>query len=240
MIRKQYEPSELVSYFIYKDEQVIDTGSFEVREKGEIKLPYNILKSLPPNITVELIRETGEKDSYFLGIDLERHIPRFSIPNNDYRIDVSWDRLERNLEWFTERYNQTIEEILNPEFQRGHVWTEEQQISYIEYILKGGKTGKEVYFNCKSWVTGEESPIYCIDGLQRITAVRRFMNNEIPVFGNIFLKDTTGVHSMHQSFSVHVLDFKKESEMLQWYIDMNSCGVVHSKEELDKVRNMIK
>ena len=25
--------------------------------------------------------------------------------------------------------------ILNPDFQRGHIWTEEQQTAYIEYLL---------------------------------------------------------------------------------------------------------
>lgn len=32
--------------------------------------------------------------------------------------------------------------LLNPDFQRGHVWTDEQQIAWLEYFLKGGKTGK--------------------------------------------------------------------------------------------------
>ena len=28
----------------------------------------------------------------------------------------------------------------NPDFQRGHVWTEGQQIAFMEFLLKGGKT----------------------------------------------------------------------------------------------------
>lgn len=36
---------------------------------------------------------------------------------------------------------------LNPEFQRRHVWTQEQQKKYIEFILRGGKTGRDFYFN---------------------------------------------------------------------------------------------
>lgn len=34
---------------------------------------------------------------------------------------------------------------LNPEFQRGHVWTEEQQIAWLEYHLRGGKSGNIIY-----------------------------------------------------------------------------------------------
>ena len=31
---------------------------------------------------------------------------------------------------------------LNPDFQRGHVWTEDQQVKFLEFILRGGKTGR--------------------------------------------------------------------------------------------------
>lgn len=30
---------------------------------------------------------------------------------------------------------------LLPDFQRGHVWTRKQQIAYIEFLLKGGRSG---------------------------------------------------------------------------------------------------
>ena len=30
---------------------------------------------------------------------------------------------------------------MNPNFQRGHVWTEIQQSKYVEFNLKGGKSG---------------------------------------------------------------------------------------------------
>ena len=31
---------------------------------------------------------------------------------------------------------------LNPDFQRGHIWTEAQQIAFIEYVLRGGQSGR--------------------------------------------------------------------------------------------------
>ena len=36
---------------------------------------------------------------------------------------------------------------LTPNFQRGYVWTEYQQIKYVEFILRGGKSGRDFYFN---------------------------------------------------------------------------------------------
>ena len=40
---------------------------------------------------------------------------------------------------------------LNPDFQRGHVWTEEQQIAWLEYHLRGGKSGNTIYLNNPFW-----------------------------------------------------------------------------------------
>ena len=70
-------------------------------------------------------------------------IPQLLTNKANYKVDVGF-------KYFSKTINQYIEEyglILNPEFQRGHVWTEEQQEKYIEYVLKGGTSGKEIFFN---------------------------------------------------------------------------------------------
>ncbi len=40
---------------------------------------------------------------------------------------------------------------LEPDFQRGHVWTLEQQSAFMEYFLRGGKSGRVIYLNKPSW-----------------------------------------------------------------------------------------
>lgn len=67
---------------------------------------------------------------------------------------------------------------LCPDFQRGHVWTEEQQSKYIEFILRGGKTGRDFYFN---W-NRKTDELVCVDGLQRTTALLHFITGDIKVF----------------------------------------------------------
>lgn len=80
--------------------------------------------------------------------------------------------------------------ILCPDFQRGHVWTEKQQEDYITFLLRGGKTGRDLYFNCPSWNhpvgIGAYNDYVCVDGLQRLTAITRFVNNELRVFGRLY------------------------------------------------------
>lgn len=43
---------------------------------------------------------------------------------------------------------------LNPEFQRGHVWNEQQQVAWLEYHLRGGKSGNTIYLNNPFWNSG--------------------------------------------------------------------------------------
>lgn len=237
--RTKYQGKETLEYTLTKDGVIIEQGTIEQNDV-HVCIPWQIQKRLPPNIHYCITRSsTGEIQTGFLPLNLKLHTPKFNKPRGNYRIDVSWDFVERNLERLSERNGQSIDDILNPPFQRGHVWTEEQQIAYIEYIIKGGDSGKDVYFNCATWnKSGGDPNVYCIDGLQRITAVRRFINNEIAIFDNIYLKDTSGIDTLDHAFSWHVLDFQSYDEILDWYIDLNDAGTPHTKKELNRVRKM--
>jgi len=127
---------------------------------------------------------------------------------------------------------------LCPDFQRGHVWTEAQQIAYVEYLLRGGTSGRDVYFNHPGWNSGEPGEYVCVDGLQRITALLRFVNNEITVFGSLYseYEDTLRIH---QGIVWHVNDLQTKTEVLTWYIEMNDGGTPHTPEEIERVKKMI-
>lgn len=128
---------------------------------------------------------------------------------------------------------------LNPDFQRGHIWTEEQQIAYVEFFLKGGKSGRDFYFNLNDY------EYVCVDGLQRTIALTRFVNNEIKAFGQCFSEfefDKFLVeHQPGAEFAVNIYrnNLSSKKEVLEWYVDMNSGGTPHSDEEIDRVKQMI-
>jgi uncharacterized protein with ParB-like and HNH nuclease domain len=163
-------------------------------------------------------------------------IPKF--PRAFYRVNVSLDFLKEHLEhWDHKEMGSPL--IMNPEWQRGHVWSKEQQIAFMEYFLKGGTMGSEVYFNCSTWQGKYNTPIYCVDGLQRISAALAFCNNEIPVFGH-YLKDFEDRLRMADvDFIFNVLKISNKKELLGIYLNFNSAGTVHSQAELDKVQHMI-
>ena len=158
-----------------------------------------------------------------------------------YSVNVSMVDLIRTVDTYINTFNLELE----PDFQRGHVWTRRQQIKFIEYFLKGGKSGTILYFNNPDW-GGKNSDDYhdfvCVDGLQRITAVRRFLNNEIPVFHNYYSDFENRYlfeNDYSHMFTIVINNLKSEQEVLKWYIEMNAGGTPHTRKEIDKVKAML-
>lgn len=129
---------------------------------------------------------------------------------------------------------------MNPDFQRGHVWKEEQQISYVEFLLKGGTTARVIYLNNNHWQTNSDNKEFfvCVDGLQRYTAIKRFVNNEIRVFG-LYFNEFKGSPRMAQGVKVNVNNLQTRKEVLTWYIEFNSGGTVHTEEEINRVKRLL-
>lgn len=166
-----------------------------------------------------------------------QQIPKLTRSGN-YQVNTQWKYLES---WI-QNMEQDLGLQLEPIFQRGHVWTREQQIAYVEFILRGGNTSKIIYFNYPSWHVnvkdGDYNDFVCVDGLQRLTAVRAFMRNEIPAFGTYY-KDFKGHLPTDAELLLNVNDLRSEDEVLQWYIDLNSGGTPHDEDEIQRVKDML-
>jgi len=175
--------------------------------------------------------DTNEKYTCF------RDIPRFT-PSPTYCVHVSWSYLEKQLsEW--ESYPGGLE--LEPDFQRGHVWTELQQTKFVEYGLRGGleQSGSMILFNCSDWGDQMSEPIQCVDGLQRLTAVRRFLANEIKAFGSYFREFEDRLRVIEPRFQFLVNNLPDRAAVLKWYLELNSGGTVHSDEEIARVGRLL-
>ncbi len=128
---------------------------------------------------------------------------------------------------------------LNPDFQRAHVWTQEQQIAYVEYFLRGGTSGRDLYFNHPGWMGSFTGDFVLVDGKQRIEAFRAFMDNEFQVFGSYYRDFTDSFRFVDGTFIVHVNNLKTRKEVLTWYLEMNTGGTVHTDDEIEKVRVLL-
>lgn len=134
----------------------------------------------------------------------------------------------------------------NPDFQRGHVWTEQQQIHFLENVLRRivDESGLTIRFNNPVWSETEiigdlPDQTVCVDGLQRLTAIRKFIKGELMVFGvkcddlpmRVILRDLRIVIQMY--------DFQNQKDLLQFYLDINGGGTAHTDSELSRVREMM-
>jgi hypothetical protein len=164
-------------------------------------------------------------------------IPQFTR-HASYRVDVPWHMLEDQMNRSGEGVEGGLQ--MDPDFQRAHVWTEEQQIRYIEFCLRGGMTGRDVYWNCPNFnAMRRQGPFVLVDGKQRLTAILRFLHNEIPAFGHKFSNYGDRLPFMEARVSWWVNDLPTRAEVLQWYCDLNSGGTIHTPEEIEKVKALL-
>ena len=162
------------------------------------------------------------------------NIPQYTNQGH-YRVDVALDYVERNLSRWVEDMGLDI----NPDFQRGHVWDELRQVAFVEHLLRGGVGSNEIRFNHPGWMGSFKGQFILVDGLQRLTAVRRFLNGEIAVLGGYIsdYEDHSYLARINLSFRVNNLPTR--AEVLEWYLEINTGGIVHTDDEIEKVQSLL-
>ncbi|MYM92537.1 DUF262 domain-containing protein [Duganella vulcania] len=164
-----------------------------------------------------------------------------------YEIDVGLHQIES----FLKEQEEAMRSMgglleLEPDYQRGHVWTHEQRVRYVESLIRG-RAPRLVMFNCPGWTRGKQlgdipgHHFQCIDGLQRLTTLRMFMRDEVQVFDGLTATALSGTpfDPKRLRIRVGVYEFVTRVELLQFYLDLNAGGTVHPKEELDRVRALL-
>ena len=160
-------------------------------------------------------------------------IPRYTRDGN-YQTSIPI----RNLPGFINKFVKNYGLELNPDFQRGHVWDQPRRTAFVEHILRGGMGSRDIRMNCPGWMRDFHGPFVLVDGLQRLTALRDFMANRLPVFG-IRLKDLEDPIPLEYTVNIMVNNLPSRAAVLRWYIEINAGGVVHSDEEIDRVRQLL-
>lgn len=179
--------------------------------------------------------------------EFEQHLNTLVKPLHTARwsADYRWDGLERALIGLGEEYG-GLELI--PDFQRGHVWTPEQQAHYIENCLRGvvPVSGLLIQFNSPSWNdiakadTDLPPGLQCVDGLQRFTAITEFVKGNVKPFG-FTAEELMGTAYSPRKFyaKIAVYDFTSREQLLTQYLDLNAGGTPHSAEEITRVRGLL-
>jgi hypothetical protein len=161
-------------------------------------------------------------------------IPQMTIAY--YSVNQPWrDLAERLSKWG----NINGEIDLNPDYQRGNVWTKKQKIAYIEYVLRGGISGRDIFWNCPGWMGNFRGPMELVDGKQRVTAVLEFQENKFKVFGYYFREYSDELDYVGHWFLFYVNNLENREDIIQWYLDLNS-GTPHKRKDIQKAENLLK
>ena len=72
------------------------------------------------------------------------------LPNPRYTIDASFRYIEHQLNCYDKDWGGLN---LDPDFQRGHVWSYEQRVAFMEGIFRGtvGDSQRIIQFNAPHW-----------------------------------------------------------------------------------------
>jgi hypothetical protein len=171
-------------------------------------------------------------------------MPKF-MPGGNYQCDIGLGYLK---EWIKhEKENYGID--MDPDFQRGHVWTMDQRIAYMEYLIKGGTSSYMIQWNCpviqscRVKGTGDlDNTLVLVDGKQRIKTALMFLDDKVPVWGNLLseFEDKWMVLAPAQvRFRMCINNLSRRVDLLRWYLELNEGGTVHTQKELVRVRAML-
>jgi uncharacterized protein with ParB-like and HNH nuclease domain len=129
---------------------------------------------------------------------------------------------------------------LNPDFQRGRVWSVKQQSDFIEFLLRGGRT-TPVLLNHPGWLGSFEGEFVCVDGLQRLSSILDFLDDKIAIFGGHTYSQIGGVDRILRRvhLKIYINTLKTRAEVLEWYLELNAGGTPHTQEELDRVAELL-
>ena len=157
-----------------------------------------------------------------------KDIPQFTNWGH-YAVDVHLRYVPETLVEYREGYDLDT----NPDFQRAHVWDNAQRTAYVEFLLRGGRSGRDIFFNCPGFNgAGETGRMVLVDGKQRLEAVSRFFGGTLEVFGRYFGEYEDRLRQIN-TLRFWVNDLETRGEVLAWYLEMNAGGTPHTPEELE-------
>lgn len=163
------------------------------------------------------------------------------FPQARYAIDVPIAHVESNLSALAADGPEFAPD-LDPEYQRAHVWTRDQQVKFVEYMLLGGEVARNIIFAVNGEVSLSRWRL--IDGKQRLTALRKFIALEFGVFADEahpnghFANAIADMRRFTHSVRFVVVCLQSKLDELNLYLSINTAGTPHTQEELDKVRAM--
>ena len=139
---------------------------------------------------------------------------------------------------------------MNPEYQRGNVWTEEQKVKLIDSIFNNINIGSFVFVE-KKWFTDEHqvaSEMFeILDGKQRLTAIIDYVSSKFPYQGKYWHELSPYSRNQFENQGILVGEMKlnrkdkeyNRKQVIEQFIRLNEGGTSMDKAILEKAKKML-
>ena len=171
--------------------------------------------------------------------ELDEYPDRFE-EEEDIRISYQQRELSSLLMMMFNRWGIDLE----PEYQRGNVWTESQKQNLLDSIFKNIDIGKFTIIK-RPWGDNPNKPLTpklyeMLDGKQRLTAIYEFYIGKLKFKGHYFweLHPRDRNHFKHYAVSwAETVPLTKEQKY-RYFLKLNTCGIPVAEDHIKKVREM--
>jgi len=133
---------------------------------------------------------------------------------------------------------------LDPDYQREHIWTEQQKIDLIDSIFRNIDIGKFTIIR-RPWGNDPHKPatplLYeVLDGKQRITAIVDYFLNRFKYKGKYFseLCPRDRGHFKHYRISYAECEPLTQEQKYRYFLKLNTCGTPVDPNHIKKVQEM--
>jgi hypothetical protein len=132
---------------------------------------------------------------------------------------------------------------LDPEYQRGHVWTERQESKFVGALLEHNQAIPPFWMN---WTGPNRQSSEVVDGKQRIKACLRWLNDEIPAncpcgidvwYSELCEVDNRAL-DLYVTMSWNFVNLSPV-DVMKFYLRLNGGGTIHTEDELERVKRLI-
>lgn len=130
---------------------------------------------------------------------------------------------------------------LDPYYQRGLVWTQEQNLALIDSIFKEVEIGRFLFIDLDWQGVGKHS-YEVVDGKQRLSAIFDYIENKFSYKG-LYYKDLCKI-DVRRFNSLSIVwgtlhSSTTKDELLEVFVRLNTHGVAMDKNHLEKVKRLI-
>jgi hypothetical protein len=124
----------------------------------------------------------------------------------------------------------------NPDYQRGYVWSEEDEVRLIDSLFQGRDIGKFVFVKYP-WPRNDDE---VLDGKQRLNTLVRFITNQFKYKGLYWNQIGKFDRDQFENRIVQYVEIDgkdlTEADKLEIFLSVNAAGVPQSEDHLTAVR----